>query len=194
MAYRMQEKTPNERYLTYDQMNIIIAFQKLWMKLSNWFRVYARAMIYDTQNLKPVKNYLDNLPSTFYPIFSTFLGAEAAQNLQNQLFEFTQSSMGVVEAMKYGDKELTDSRIINLYHIADKVAADLAKINIYWDEEQWKYLLYQFIKLRVDLIHSIINNQWDEGFDLQDKIDDLTIVMSNYMARGIIALQQTPVL
>lgn len=79
-------------------------------------------------------------------------------------------------------------------NIADKVAAYLARINIYWDEEQWKYLLYKFIKLRIDLINSIINNQWDVGFELQDRIDDIIIVMANYMARGIIALQQTPVL
>lgn len=192
MTCKLQENVPKEKYLTYDQMNIIIASQKLWIKFSNWFRVYIRAKIYETQNLQAVTNYLDNIPSTFYPMFSTFLGPEVAQNLVNLLSEFIQSSMGVVEAMKYGDNELTSSRIINVYQIADKLASYLARINIYWAENQWKYLLYQFIKLRVDLINAIINNQLDVGFELEDRLDDIVILMSNYMARGIIASQQTP--
>lgn len=192
MVWKMQEENPMGKYLTYDQMNILTAYEKLWIKLSVWLRTYIKADIYDTRNLKSVTNYLNSLPSTFYPIFSTFHGSQAAQNLVNILFNFIQAAMGAVEAMKYGDNELASSRIIKWYQIADQLSSDLARINVYWDENQWKNLLYQFIKLTVDEINAIVNDQYEEEIQIYDRIEDIVFLIASYMARGIISAQQAP--
>lgn len=192
MIYKLQELEPTEKYLTYDQMNLIAAIEKLWIKLSVWLRTYIKADIYDTRNLKSVTNYLNSLPSTFYPILSTFHGPITAQNLSNLLFDFLQAAMGVVEAIKYGDNELTSSRIIKWYQIADQISSDLSRINVYWDENQWKNLLYQFIKLTVEEIKAIVNDEFEEEIVIYDGIEDIVFLLASYMARGIISAQQNP--
>jgi len=46
MIYKAEQESPNESYITYDQMNIIIAFEKLWLKIAIWIRTYIRSVIY----------------------------------------------------------------------------------------------------------------------------------------------------
>lgn len=187
MIYKLEQEIPNEQYLTYDQMNIIISFQKMWLKIALWIRTYIKASIFDTPNLKSTTNYLFILPSEFYPIFSMFYGTEVAQNLVNILLDFIKSAMKVIESMKYGDKVLTGSRITEWYQVADKLSSYLARINIYWDENQWKYFLYQYIKLKVDEIRAIVNGNFEEEIELFERIEDVIFLMSSYMARGIIS-------
>ncbi|WP_324823795.1 hypothetical protein [Sinanaerobacter sp. ZZT-01] len=183
----MNQTTQNENYLTYDQVNIIIAFQKLWLDLASWMRSYIKAEIYDTKNLQSVKNYLLTLPSEFYDTFSIFYGTIPAQRIMDLMSEFIKSGMKVVESLKYGDSLLADSRTIEWYKIADDLSSFLARTNIYWDENQWKYLLYQYIKLKIEEINAIINDNYEEEIKLYNSIEDIVFLMASYMARGIIS-------
>ncbi|WP_206459018.1 hypothetical protein [Anaerovorax sp. IOR16] len=186
MANQTDETTQNN-YLTYDQVNIIIAFQKLWLDLASWMRTYIKAAIYDTRNLQSVKNYLLYLPTEFYNTFNIFYGTVAAQRLMNIMTEFITSAMKVVEAIKFGDSVLTDSRIIEWYGVADKLSSFLARTNVYWDENQWKYLLYQYIKLKINEINAITNDNYEEEILNYNSIEDIIFLIASYMARGIIS-------
>ncbi|QSX06563.1 hypothetical protein JYG23_03650 [Sedimentibacter sp. zth1] len=190
----MEEKLQSEKYLTYDQMNIIIAVQKMWFKLAILVREYIRASIYDTRNLKAVTNNLLDLPSEAYNIFSIFYGTEIAQNVYNLFSDFIKSTMGVIEAMKFGDKVLTNSRIIKWYQDADELSSFLARINIYWDEDQWKYFLYQYIKIKTDEIKAVVDENDEVEMELFDMVENINFLMANYMGRGLISssLQQIP--
>ncbi|WP_027400570.1 hypothetical protein [Anaerovorax odorimutans] len=187
MFHKMDQTLSNDNYITYDQMNIIIAFQKLWLNIASWMRTYIKALIYDTKNLKSVANYLINIPREFYNTFSIFYGTEAAQRLMDILTEFIKTAMSVVESMKYGDKVLTNSKIIKWYKTADELASLLARINIYWDEKHWKYLLYQYIKLKIDEVSAVINENYDEEIVTYNMIEDVIFLIASYMARGIIS-------
>lgn len=186
MANQTDETTQNN-YLTYDQVNIIIAFLKLWLDLATWMRIYIKAMIYDTRNLQSVKNYLLYLPSEFYDTFRVFYGGIAAQKLMDLLTEFIVSAMKVIESLKYGDTVLSDSRIIEWYGVADKLSSFLARTNVYWDENQWKYLLYEYIKLKIDEINAVINDDYEGEIRIYNSIEDIIFLISSYMARGIIS-------
>jgi len=181
------EATQNENYLTYDQVNIIIAFQKLWLDLASWMRSYIKAEIYDTKSLQSVKNYLLTLPSEFYNTFSIFYGTITAQRIMDLMSEFIKAGIKVVESLKYGDSLLGESRTVEWYKIADDLSSFLARTNIYWDENQWKYLLYQYIKLKIEEINAILNDNYEEEIKLYNSIEDIVFLMASYMARGIIS-------
>lgn len=150
-------------------------------------RTYIKAAIYDTRNLQSVKNYLLYLPTEFYNTFNIFYGTVAAQRLMNIMTEFITSAMKVVEAIKFGDSVLTDSRIIEWYGVADKLSSFLARTNVYWDENQWKYLLYQYIKLKINEINAITNDNYEEEILNYNSIEDIIFLIASYMARGIIS-------
>lgn len=195
MIYKAEQKMPNQNYITYDQMNIINAFQKMWLHIAIWMRTYIKALVYETRNLPSISSQLINLPSDFYGTFSLFYGTEAAQNFVNLLTEFVKAAMGVAEAMKNDDHILINSRSIGWYQIADQLASFLARTNVYWDENQWRYLLYQYIKLKIDEINAVINDNYEQESQLFNMIEDIVFIMASYMARGVIAsnLQQSTV-
>lgn len=192
MVFKNQDNTQNEKYLTYDQMNIIISFEKLWVRFAMWIRSYLRALIYDTRNLNLNTNMINSLPTEVYNLFSIFFGTEIAENMRNLFFQFFQAMMQVAEAMKYGDKILTDARIIKWYQAADAISSYLARINVYWDENQWKYLIYEYIRLKTDEINAIIQGNDAAEEELYNLIENVNFLMSNYMARGVIHAAQNP--
>ena len=187
MIYKAEQESPNESYITYDQMNIIIAFEKLWLKIAIWIRTYIRSVIYDTRDKNSVANYLITLPYEFYPIFSMFYGTTVAQNIVNLLVDFIKSAIEVVEFMKYGENGLVNSSTIKWYQAADNLSTYLARINIYWDESQWKFLLYQYIKIKIDGINAIIQDDYEKEVELYNMVDNVVFLMGSYMARGIIS-------
>lgn len=187
MIYRMELDISNQKYLTLEQMNIIISFQKLWVKLGYWIRIYIRSSIFDTPDKKEVSNYLMSLPNEFYPIFSMFYGPEITQNLIDLLLNFIKSAIKVIDYKKYGESGLANSSIIEWYQSADKLSSKLAEINVYWDENQWKSLLYQYIKFKTDKISAIVSGNYVNDFNIYDTIDNVIFLMGSYMARGIIS-------
>lgn len=189
MIYK-REKSQSKDYISYDQMNIIITMQKMWFKIAIMIRAYIKASIYETRNLKSIAHTLSNLPSEVYDIAIVFYGPEAAEQLKNLLSDFIKTTLEIVEAKKYGDKVLANSKIIKLYKIADKISSFLARLNIYWSEEQWKYLLYQYIKLKIAEIDAVIDEDDEAEKEIFDKIETINFLMANYMGRGIIASQQ----
>lgn len=192
MVFKNQDNIQNEKYLTYDQLNIMITVQKLWIRFAMWIRTYLRALIYDTRNLNLNTNMINSLPSEVYNLFSIFFGTEIAENMKNLFFQFFQVMMQVAEAMKYGDQISTDARIIKWYQVADEISSYLARINVYWDENQWKYLIYEYIKLKTGEINAIIQGDDEAERELYDLVENVNFLMSNYMARGMIRAAQNP--
>lgn len=184
-------ETRTDEYITYDQMNILITIQKIWIKIAVLLRTYIKAAIYDTPNLKSIGDSLLKLPDEAYNIFIIFYGPEIAEDIKNLLSDFIETIMAVVENKKYGDDILTSSKTIELYQTADKIASYLPRINIYWDEEQWKYLLYQYIRLTISEIDAVINEDEQAETQIYTALENLNFIIANYIARGIIASQQS---
>lgn len=181
------EEVQNGKYLTYDQVNILTAAQKIWFKIAILVREYIKAAIYDTPNLKSLTNDLYNLPSEAYELFSIFYGSKDARNVENLLFDFIRKTMEVVEAMNFGDKVLTDTRVIKLYRSADKLASFLASINPYWDINQLKYLLYEYIKFKIKEIYIVIEGNDEEELKIFKEVENINFLFANYIGRGLIA-------
>lgn len=194
MVFKMQESVQIPNYMTYSQFNIIIAVQKLWFKISILVREYTKAAIFDTPNLKSISNnILIDLPSEVYELFSIFYGTINGQILKDLFSDFIKSMMAVVEAIKYGDKILINSTVINWYQSADKIASFLGSVNVFWDESQWRYLLYEYIKLRINEITALANGDYEQDMEQLNTIENVSFLMASYMGRGIIASNLQPI-
>jgi len=183
----MNQKILDEQCFTFNQISVITAFQKLFLEIEYWLKAYYSAVIFDTPNLKSVTNYLTNLPSKYYSMLSIFYGTETGLIVEDLVFNLIKSHMEMIEFMKYDDNALSSSKAIQWYQTADKFSSFLAETNVYWDESQWKYFLYEYFKLKEAEIRAVINNDYEEVTKLYEQIDDVIYLMSSYMARGIIA-------
>lgn len=173
--------------LTYEQMNTLITFEKLWTELSMWLRSLIVSITGNLGNKEAVTNQLFSIPSDFYNVFRVFYGPVISQKFLNLLSNFVTNIWMLIEALNNDDKEGVDSSTVQLYQNADELAKFLSQINVYWDESQWKYLLYQFIRLLIDEVVATLAGNYEQEIIIFNRLDDITDIMGSYMARGIIA-------
>ena len=181
-----------EGYITFEQMNTIIAFQNLWNDLAEWMRFFLVSLLGDLGSLQAtITRMYVKVPLDFYNALQVFYGPQLAQQFLNLLSSFIVAAWRLAEAMKAGDSKAADTGTVQLYQIADKISTFLASINVYWAQTQWRTLFNQFIRLWVEGLQAFLTQNFEQGISLYDRSKDLTVAMGDYMARGIIARQLT---
>lgn len=179
---------PGAQYLTYEQMNVIITYQKLWSQLAVWMRNFIYGNLEDSDSLPAVANELfQTLPLNFYYAFRIFYGPEISQVFLNNLTKFLANAWELVNAYKSNDASAIDTSTMQWYQSVDDLASFLASVNIYWSNDQWKNLLYQYIRSVIQEIIAVKGKHYDEEIKIYNNVEDLTDLMGSYMARGIIS-------
>jgi len=179
---------PGVHYLTFEQMNILINYQRLWANLALWIRSVMRSTVFNTPDLQTNVNQLFNkVPQDFYNAFWLFYGQEISQYFLNYITRFIASALQLINAYRDNDIETINTSTSQWYQSADDLATFLASINIYWDANQWRSLLYQYIKLEIEEIIAFQNENYEQEIEIFNSKQDHSDLMGSYMARGIIA-------
>lgn len=176
------------RNVTFEQMNAIIAFRTVWLEMALWMRNFIYSFIDDHPRLNAVTNRLYvGVPLRFYNALVVFYGPQIAEEYLNRISRIILIFWRLVDAMKSGNQEEADRITVELYETANQGAAFLASINDYWDESVWRDLYTQFISMGIQVILSILQGNYENEIRVFDRIQDLAVVMGDYMARGILA-------
>lgn len=179
---------PGVEYLTYEQMNILINYQKLWSQFAMWMRNFIFSNLEDLDNLPATtKQLFDTIPLDFYNSFKMFYGPEISRQFLNVFSKFLESGLQLINAYKINDASRINSTAIQWYQSADELSAFLAKINIYWSKEQWVHLLYHYIGSVINEIIAIKSGEFENEINIYNNIDNLSDLLGSYMGRGIIA-------
>ncbi|HWQ79730.1 MAG TPA: hypothetical protein VN381_12970 [Anaerovoracaceae bacterium] len=176
--------------LTFEQVNMITAFERLWVQIAHWTRALIKTYIFNLPNLNAVSDKLYSLPWNFYNILSCYFGSENSRTFIDLLLAFIYSGVRTLEGMRNEDQELVSASTKQWYKDADQLSLFLSSLNVYWDESQWKNFFYQYIQNRVEEIKAVINGDFARDNELYDFIENLTVLMGSYMARGIISISQ----
>jgi len=59
--------------LTYEQVNVLTSFQRLWAQIAVWTRAFFLSSLYNLQYAAELSKGLYYMPMVFRPIFSFFL-------------------------------------------------------------------------------------------------------------------------
>lgn len=174
--------------VTFEQMNAIIAFRTVWLEMSMWMRNFIYSFIDDHPRLAAVTDRLYvGVPLRFYNALIVFYGTQIAEEYLNRISRIILMFWQLVEAMKNGDQEEVNRVTVELYETAEQGAAFLASINSYWDASVWRDLFTQFINMGIQVILPILQGNYENEIRVFDRIQDLAVVMGDYMARGILA-------
>jgi len=176
--------------LTYEQLNTITAFERLWTNIAVWTKTYIESTVFNLPDLQANSSKLYSLPMDFYSIFASYYGTDNSKKFIDLLTGMIMSCMMTMEGMKAGNQDQVNISTIQWYQGCDKLAGFLASLNVYWDDDQWKNLLNQYTRMKIEEIIATMNGDYTRVIDLYKAMEDLTFIMGGYMARGIIAMTQ----
>jgi hypothetical protein len=176
-------KSP-QNAITYGQMNLIFQSRALWRDLVMWSRIYLDSRVAGIGPLEDVFNRIYRIPAEFGNIIRIVFGNQAAEVITQQLTSSVKLYRQLVEAMVTGDNAAANTIAQELYKNGDERAAYMASINPFWDETQWKNLLYTFYSYSFQEIVSILTND-PKSVNIFDRFLQYTDTMGDYFAQGL---------
>lgn len=172
---------------TFEQLNIISLFQRLFTQLAVFMRGYINASAHNQPGLTENSERLMKVPTDFRNAFLLFYGPEIADRMTNLMTNFIAMATNIAEGYASDSEALLNQSTQNWYRSVDEFAAFLASINLFWIEEQWKNLLYQYVQLKLNMIGALFAGDYEQEIQVYERVFDLTSIMGTYMARGLIA-------
>lgn len=195
MAHKHQEITAplaRNQSFSYEQLSIISMFQRLFTQLAVFMRSTIDASVFNLPSLNANAQRLFGIPADFRNAFMLFYGPELANRMNDLLTNFIANGINVIEGYTANNQDLINASVQRWYKDADTLSLFLATINLFWDENQWRNLLYQYIQLKLDMIYALLTKNYEQEIRIYDRVFDLTTIMGTYMARGLIAGQLQP--
>lgn len=173
-----------ESLITYGQMNIIFQARNLWREFVIWSRVYLISRVAGIGIAEDVFNRIYRIPMEFGDITRLIFGNQAAEVTVQQLSSTVVLFRELVDAMIAGNSDAASVLVQDLYKNADERAAYLASINPFWDETQWKYLIYTFYNYSFQEITSILTSD-PKNIDIFDRFLLYADIVGDYFAQGL---------
>lgn len=173
-----------DNLITYGQMNLIFQSRKLWRDLVMWSRLYLTSRVAGIGTLEDVFNRIYRIPVEFGNLIRLVFGDQVAEVIIQQLSSNVILYQQLVEAMISGNNEAASAIAQELYRSGDERAKFLASINPFWDETQWRSLLYSFFVYSFQEIIAIINND-PRNVEQFDQFLEHADVMGDYLAQGL---------
>jgi len=173
-----------ENLITYGQMNIIFQARNLWREFVVWSRVYLISRIAGIGIAEDVFNRIYRIPIEFGNITRLIFGNQAAEVTIQQLSSTVVLFRQLVDEMIAGNNDAASFLVQELYKNADERAAYLASINPFWDETQWKYLIYTFYNYSFQEITSLLTSD-PRNIDTFDRFLLYADSMGDYFAQGL---------
>ena len=156
----------------------------LWRDLVMWSRMYLISRIAGIGTAEDAFNRIYRVPTEFGNVIRLVFGDQAAETIIQQLSATVMLYKELVEAMVTGKGDAANTIAQQLYKSADERAAYMASINPFWDETQWRNLIYTFYTFSFQEIVSILNND-PKNVDLFDRFLSHADVMGDYFAQGL---------
>lgn len=179
---------PERNYLTFEQIGVITNSQSLWLELAYWIRSLMIAMLRDPERVEfNYSRLFSGVIQDFYSYFRSTYGAEIAEQIIKILSEYIINIYKLIDAIKNNNTEAVNQITKDIYETLDELAAFLNRVNIHWDMKHWSNLLYQFNRIIIEQIVAMAGEQFEREIGLVRRISDLTSVIGNYMARGLLA-------
>jgi hypothetical protein len=190
--YKKQETTqePLSRIglcFTYEQLNILTNFQRLFIQLTVLMRAAITGWIFQNPNFNAIAQNLMSIPKDFGDALQVFYGPEVASHFSNLLTNFISNIFTILEGYSTNNQELINQSVQKWYSDANELSKYLDSVNIFWTEPQWENLLYQYIQSNFAMITSLYTGDYDREQEGFNTTFNLAIIMGNFMAQGLIA-------
>jgi len=111
---------------------------------------------------------------------------QPAEEFLNLLSRYFVSVFTLVNALKNGDRPNVDASTVQMYKIADDMAVYFTKVNPFWNEVQWKNLLYTYDNLIIQEAVAFLSGDFEKDLDMHDRLEYHSLILGDYIAYGIL--------
>jgi len=174
--------------LTYDDVNLLLRNQKLWVELVIWMRTLFHSFFENQPQLSVViARVFQQLPLDFFNEFSRHFGPEQSQRFSDLFTRLITANWQMVNAYKENNQAAIDESVVQWYRVADEMASFLASVNPHWDELQIRNMLYEYIQLKIQEIMAFLSGDYELEMRVFEELKNEVIRISANLAAGIIA-------
>ena len=92
----------------------------------------------------------------------------------------------LADALKTGNQDAANYATQQLYKNADDLSVQYARMNPFWDEIQWKTLLYSYVNLLIQDAVTLASRDFEKEMDVFDRMLLSALMMGDYQADGFI--------
>lgn len=178
--------TPNfEEINEGEQLALISDLRQLWSQLAIWSRSLIVSVAANLGDIQMITDRLMFLPEAFSKILGKYFEPQDADRFGELLQEHISTMSALFTAEENKDDTVVNQETENLYANADRIAEFLAGINSYWDEEQWKDLLSDYIEMLLADLVARIAGEYAKEIDIFDDLQTQAIKIADYMSHGI---------
>lgn len=179
-------KKQDQSGTSYAYINLIKDFRYLMTQLAYLTREYFVAVLSGVGDPDAVAGRLYAIPGRFQDKAQLIFGAPLSEEFLNLLSMHAAYVQALADALKTGNQEAADSSTQLLYKNAGDIAAAYAKANPFWDETQWKTLLYNYVNLLIQDAVALASHDYDKELDIFDRMLLAALLMGDYQAEGFL--------
>lgn len=186
ILFDMTGKRWNYHETDYSRLNLMNELRRLWEEHIVWTRLFIISTLAELPDLEVTTNRLLRNPSDFAKVLEIYYGRQKADTFRNLFEEHLTIAASIVNSAKEQNTAAVE-RYSNLWHSnADQIAAFLASINPCWSEDEWKYLLYDHLRMTTDEVVARLSGDYLKDSIIFDMIEQQALAMADVMAAGII--------
>jgi hypothetical protein len=182
MVIGKSQEQPN---VPYAYLNLNKDMRLLMTQLAYFTRSYFLAVFSGYGDAEAVANKLHSLPYDFKEKAELIFGTPLSEEFMNLLSMHVSYIQYLANAMKSGDQAAANYSTQQLYKNADAIAAQYAKMNPFWNEAQWKTLLYNYINLFIQDALALGSRNYQKDMDIFDRMLIAALFMGDYLADGL---------
>jgi len=175
----------SEQCITPAQMNLIFRARMLWRNAATWFRAYlanAKAGI----DIQPINEKLYRTNLEYGNVLRVFFGDRITDDYLDHLNRYIEDYQAMFAALMGGDQKAVEEYSRKLYQNIDERAVALAQVNPFWQESEWKNLLYPFTDLLLQEASAIASGDCIKDVSTFDRLLTQSTLIGDYFSEGLI--------
>lgn len=182
MVSKDQEQMP---MVTQGYLDLASSSRNLMAQMAYLTRLYFVSVLSGYGNPEDVADKLYSLFGRLQERAEPILGAPLSEELSNLLSLQAFYIMSLANALAVGNQEEADYYTKLLYQNADDIAAHYVKMNPFWDEMQWRTLLYNYINLFIQDAVALSSHEFEKELDIFERMLLAALAMGDYHADGL---------
>lgn len=187
----MISKDQEQPTLPYGYLNLVKSTRNLMAQLAYLTRIYFASTFSGFGNAEAVARKLYSLPNRFQEKAELIFGAPLSEEFLNLLSLHVLYIQGLANALATGNQDVANYYTQLLYKNADGIALHFSKMNPFWDEMQWKTLLYNYINLFIQDAVALGSRDFDKELDIFERMLLAALAMGDYQADGFYQFMTT---
>ena len=175
----------NKECITFSQVNMIFNARLFWRRLSTWIRGYLISRYAGIGDPVEVfgRLYIEN--QNFGDLLQIVFSRRIASQFSGLLNQYTIGIREVINAHLRGDSEAVSQAVDRLYGNVEDRVAFLSSVNPYFDEEEWRGFLTDYLRYTIEEANAIASSDFERDIELFELLTEISDRIG-YFCRRII--------